>query len=57
MSVVDLKFSDDADVPDALYESAALTGGGRAAFELETAEHRPRGARRRRERRGWGGMH
>lgn len=48
MSFADLKFSDDAEQPAAIYETVRLTGNaggsGRAAFELETAEHKPRGA-------------
>lgn len=43
MSIGDLKFSGDEEVPASLYESARLTGGV-AAFELETAHQKPRGA-------------
>ncbi|PRW51175.1 Lysine histidine transporter 1 [Chlorella sorokiniana] len=47
MSIADLKFSDDVEQPVATYETQRLTDGavgssGRAAFELETAEHKPR---------------
>ena len=48
MSIADLKFSDDVEQPGAVYETQRLTDGaagssGRAAFEVETAEHKPRG--------------
>lgn len=50
MSIADLKFSDDVEQPGAVYETQRLTDGaagssGRAAFEVETAEHKPRGGR------------
>lgn len=53
LSIPDLKFSDEGELPPADYEAQRLTGdaadssGGavpRAAFELEAADVKPRGA-------------
>lgn len=46
MSIADIKFSDEGEL--ATYEEQRLTDGAstsiRVAFELETAENKPRGA-------------